>query len=481
MKISLINPPFLFPDKVEIVYSQSLGLRYLSSFLRTNGDHKIHFIDGLMLGFSNVKRYANGYIVGLNIEEIVARVPRDTELIGISVPFSQIAPLAHNLTAHVKTRFPDAMIVMGGVYPSTQPQLALTSKADLIVVGEGECALKEIADGKKHQEIEGVYSRNSLENESFPAAKRIENLDSIPFPDYSIPLMDQYFNISPRMRRGRTAALVTSRGCPFACEFCSIHPVNGRKYRYRSADNVLDEIKYLVERHAIKSLEIEDDNFTLRKDRTVDILEGIICLNERGVNLNWRTPNGVRIDTLDEEMVKLINKSNCTEIVLALEHGDPEMLQIMNKKLDLDKTLNVLELLVKHNIKKITLFVIVGYPGETQKRFLNSLDYLKRIRKLGRNISICVNIAQPYPGTKLLERCKTEGYTTDKNFDNFLIRRDIMSTGKAVFITTADFDCQEVLHRKKLLMKCFGVSWKTTVKRFTPVKIINLARKLLRR
>ncbi len=433
-----------------------------------------------MSGFSNIKNYANGYLVGLNMEEIVGRIPEDTDLIGISVPFSQIAPIAHDLIDQIKRRFPNTMVVMGGVYPSTQPRLALTSRADFIVVGEGESAMKEIVDEKNPRDIMGVYSCDSLEKEWFPPAKLVEDLDKLSFPDYSIPSMDRYFNLSPRREKGRIASLVTSRGCPFDCEFCSIHPIYGHKYRYRSAVNVLEEIKFLVDRYGIRTLEIEDDNFTLRKSRTVEILEGIIRLNEQGAHLNWRTPNGVKIDTLDHEIIKLIKKSNCSEIVLALEHGDPEMLQIMNKQLDLDKAFHVIEQLVKHQIPKLSFFVIVGYPGETQDRFIKGLSYLKKVRDLGGNTWICVNITQPYPGTKLLERCLREGYIKDQNFDNFLVRRNLMSTSHTVWIITPDFDAPEVIRRKNLLENCFDHTpkWRKGVRKFLPRQAIKLIRSI---
>jgi len=456
MIISLINPPFIFPTPREFIFSQCLGLRSLSSFLKMKGCHETYFIDALMLGFSNVKRYANGYIVGLEIDDIIANIPADTELIGISAPFSQLAPIVHNIIDRAKKRFSDIPIIMGGVYPSTQPNLALTSKADFIIVGEGESAIRDIADGRNPKEIEGVYSRDSINNEYFPAASKISDLDELPFPDYSIPLIDKYFTLSPRAATGRrTASLITSRGCPFSCEFCSIHPIYGKKYRYRSAINVLGEVEYLVKRHSIQSLEIEDDNFTLHKGRTIEILEGIIHLNEENAGLDWRTPNGIRIDTIDEEVIKLIKKSNCTEITLGLEHGDPKILSKMNKKLDLNKAFNIIKQLVQYGIPAITLFIIVGYPGETQKRFLNSLSYLRKIQKLGKNINLWVNIVQPYPGTKLLNRCRREGYITDKYFDNFLVRKDLMTTNYTVSIITPDFDEKEVLFRKKLLSALF--------------------------
>ena len=479
MKIALINPPFLFPVRDEMVLSQCIGLRSLSSVLKRGG-HEVVFVDALMLGFSNVRRYANGYVVGSTVEEIIKQLPSDVDLIGVSVPFSQLAPIAHEIVDRAKSRFSEALVVMGGVYPSTQPELAFTSKADLIVVGEGECALSELATGRKPMEVTGVYSPASGKTGSFLPARFIEDLDSLCFPDYSIPLMDRYFDISPRMVRGRTAALITSRGCPFDCEFCSVHPVCGRRWRARSAENVIDEIKYLVRHHSINSFEIEDDNFTMRRDRTVQILEGIIRLNENRGNLSWRTPNGVRVDALDEEVIRLMKRSNCMELVLALEHGDPELLGIMNKKLDLEKARQVIELCAKSGIPRVTLFVIVGYPGETPERFKNSLSYLKSIRKLGRNLNVCVNYAQPYPGTRLLARCRAEGYVDDPDIDNFLVRRDLMSTAHVVSITTPDFDGKEVRRRKDKIINIFlpRLIWGIRLERVLPKLAMNILKKL---
>lgn len=479
MKIALINPPFLFPVTDEFAFSQCIGLRTLSSVLKTEG-HEVYFVDALIHGFSNARRYANGYVVGLTSEEIITKLPSDVDLVGVSVPFSQLAPIAHEIVECVRSHFPHTLIIMGGVYPSTQPELALTSVADFIVVGEGECALNEIAKGRNPIEMSGVYSPDSSTKESFYPAQFIEDLDSLPFPDYSIPLIDQYFSLSPRMARGRTAALVTSRGCPFDCEFCSVHPVCGQKWRARSAEHVLEEIDFLVKYQSINSLEIEDDNFTLNRDRTAQILEGIIRLNENHASLSWRTPNGVRIDTLNEELIRLIKRSHCEELVLALENGDPEILRIMNKKLDLEKAREVIELCARYDIPKITVFVIVGYPGETRKRFKNSLRYLKSIRKIRRNLNVCVNFAQPYPGSRLLKRCRAEGYIKNSAVDNFLVRKDVMSTAHGVSITTPDFDEKEVRRRKDQIINIFlpRLIWGTRLERVLPKFAMNILKKL---
>jgi len=479
MKIVLINPPFLFPHRKFGGPSQCLGLRSLSAILKKQG-HNVSIVDAFSEGLKNIKPYANGFVVGLEYSQVLARVPSDTELIGVGVPFSQLAPIAHELIALLRERFPNTRIVMGGVYPSTQPRLALTSDADLIIIGEGELAIVAIAAGKDPASIVGVYTKKYLKGSPvFYQAEMVANLDDLPFPDCDFPGIEKYFS-SPRLcGQCNTASIVTSRGCPYACEFCSIHPVYGRKWRARSAKNVLEEIRFLYQRFGVKRIEFEDDNLTLDRDRAAEIFEGVRRLNEQGAGIHWNTPNGIRIDTLDEELIRLMKLSGCESIVLALEHGDPEMLRIMNKKLDLDVAYRTIAWCVRHDIPSIVVFVIVGYPGETRKCFEVGWRYLKRIQSLSASISIAPNIAQPYPGTKLLERCRANGYIKDGNIDNFLIRRDIMSTSGTVSITTLDFDAKEVLRRHYLLLTMMpGPHWKQILRRRIPQRLMNVVRKM---
>jgi len=481
MRIALLNPPFLFPVRRQVVLSHCLGLRYLSAFLKRN-QHEVVFVDALMQGFERITEYDSGFRVGLAVQDIVDRIPLPVDLIGLSVPFSQLAPIAHEIAAAIKERLPSTPLVMGGVYPSTQPQSALSSDADLIVVGEGELAIAALADGVDAEEAPGVYSRASRELASFPPARLVQDLDELPFPDYSVPMMDRYFELSPRMARGKTASIFTSRGCPFACEFCSVRPVYGRGWRGRSAQHVLEELDYLVRDHQVRGLEIEDDNFTLNRDRAMGILEGIIRLNEQGAGIHWGTPNGVRIDTLDEEVLRTIRRANCQELVLALEHGDPEMLRIMNKGLDLDGAFTVLEQAVRCGIPLITLFLIAGYPGETRAHFERGLRFLERVRRLGGNVELAVNFAQPYPGAELLARCQREGYLVEDNIADFLHRPGLMSTGHTVSITTPDFDVAEVMRRRGELIELFGTPpWKRALKKLLPDSAIRAIRRVRRR
>jgi radical SAM superfamily enzyme YgiQ (UPF0313 family) len=461
MKITLINPPFLYISDHKLGVSQCIGLRTISSFLKEKG-HQVQFIDALMLGYDNVKNYANGFIVGLEYDDIVNLIESDSDFIGISVPFSQVAPIAHDLIAMIKAKYPDTKVVMGGVYPSTQPKYALTSQADCIVVGDGEFALEQLMSGKPFEEVKGVYTSADKNRENFPSASWSKDLDSIPWPDDDIHLIEKYYEISPRARKGtRTAALVTSRGCPYKCTFCSVHPTAGYAFRCRSPRNIIDEIDFLNRKYGVTHLEIEDDNFTLNPKRTMEVLEGLVKLNEKGAGLSWRTPNGVRIDSLEDETMKIIKKSGCSQLTLALEHGDQEMVKkVMNKNLNVNVAMKVFKMAAKHDVN-VLIFVIAGFPQETLKRFNRGIKFLKKVKKLGPNFNCLVFIAQPYPGTELLKLCREKGYlrpppgVSYECFDNFVVRRDLMSTGSVVSIETPDFDKNEVLRRQKVIWDLF--------------------------
>lgn len=487
MNICLINPPFLFPVKGEFSLSQCIGLRSLSAVLKQR-NHQVQFLDALYLGFSNYRPYANGYIVGLDIPDIVARIDASVQFVGVSVPFSQLAPIAHDLISAIKVRLPGVTVIMGGVYPSTQPELAQTSDADFLILGEAENALVELVEGTPVQTIQGVYScRSASPVTRWVSAIAPQDLDRLPFPDVTIPEMGKYYSFSPRLSLERAAAIVTSRGCPFDCHFCSVHPVCGFQWRGRSAGHVLEEITMLVKQFGVQALEIEDDNFTMQPQRTLDIIRGIMALQEQGTPLSWRTPNGIRIDTLNEEILQAFKKANCQEIVLALEHGDQDVLKCMNKKLDLDVAFRVIEQCLKLGFPRIILFFIVGYPGETRQRFENAVAYLKRIRSLGGPVILHANLTQPYPGTKLLKYCREKGYVKDPNIDNFLIRRNLASTMHYFALETEDFDEQEVLRRKKILSELFDAtpSWvrdlKTRIRECLPPGTIRKIQRLKQR
>ncbi|MGR0480319.1 MAG: B12-binding domain-containing radical SAM protein [Candidatus Electronema sp. V4] len=281
----------------------------------------------------------------------------------------------------------------------------------------------------------------------------VNDLDSLPFPARDLIPFEKYVTRSQRNVHGgyRSASIISSRGCPYDCEFCSIHSVVARRWRKRSAENVLAEIELLVNKYNINLIEFEDDMLTLDRDRILKIMEGIINLNKKGKRIAWQAANGIRFDTLDEELILKFKEANVRHFNLALEHGDKDVLKLINKKLDLEKVREVVRLLDKHKITA-GVFVIYGYPGETKERFNNAVKFYKEIKQLYRSLKFAFFIAQPYPNTRLFQRCVQQGYLPADLFDHIDTFRQF-STSRQVWIKTEDFDENEILKRKRVLYR----------------------------
>jgi anaerobic magnesium-protoporphyrin IX monomethyl ester cyclase len=356
----------------------------------------------------------------------------------------------------VKAVFPRIPVVMGGVFPSTQPELAAESEADYIVLGEGEVPmvrlLDYIRDGGQGSLPDGVHANQNRFDSQKTRSYFHPQVDDFPFPARDLVPFKSYLGHSQRNQTGLpVASLITSRGCPFKCEFCSVHPIVGYDFRAHSASRVLEEIDHLVENYGIELFEIEDDNFTLNQRRTKEILEGIIERNRNGGNISWVCHNGLRIDTLKEENIKLIKASGCQGINLALEHGDPEMLnEIIHKKLKPERVMEVVRLCRKYDLPS-TVFIIYGYPGETRERFENGLEVCKLLKRANPDLDFAFFLAQPYPGTELFSRAVSEG----------LLPADLFSTAEKIarfdtstreWFNSVDFDHAELLRRKRKLI-----------------------------
>ena len=421
--------------------SHNLALGYLASYLLKEGHH-VNIIDALAEGKNQITtvhtRWGQFIRAGLAYEEILARIPKETDIIGITAPFTHHAAIVRELSSLLKDSLPGAKIIIGGVYPSTLPEKALSQGVDYIIKGEGEIPLARIAKGDPPSQIEGVWFRDKtghfVDN---GVAEMVKNLDEIPFPARHLLPMEKYHHMSSRGRVGeKSATVITSRGCPFNCTFCSVHAVYGWKWRARSPQNIIDELKWLKEKFGVQHIEFEDDNLSLDTSRAEKIFDGMI-----GLGLTWSCSNGIRIDRLNRSLLTKMKASGCRVLNLGIEHGDPEMLRIMNKMLDLKKVEEVMSICLELAIPTVGFWVIC-HPGETRERFERGLEFFKKLKDLGM-YGFGVHLAWPMPGTELFRMCEENGWLADSDIEECLIFPG------PFYIECPDFDAAEASNRLK--------------------------------
>ncbi len=401
-KVALINPPRL--DKKSNYTSAitiPLGICYLASYLKKNGVSVV-MVDALGSGINNIRKYDDKFdYVGLEISDII-EIISDCDIIGISANFSVQQQLLLDIVKNIRNKFPEKTLVAGGNEATINYKLYLDNGVDYVVLGEGEETMlnlvKAIGNGEKPLKVNGIafYHKGSLVvNEK----KYIENLDSLPFPARDMLSLDNYWKLKkshgPVTRK--FTSIITSRGCPYNCSFCSSSLFWSRMWRKRSIENVMKEIEHCVNDLGITEFEFEDDNLTLDKERAKELFRSIIG---RGLKISWTTPNGVRSDHVDEEMIELMKKSGCAHLTFAPESGSRRILKdVYNKSIDIDK--------IKHLVKKCgetgirtACFFVVGTPVETESDRKETKRYLIELARLGLDevgIFPCV----PYPGTEI--------------------------------------------------------------------------------
>jgi anaerobic magnesium-protoporphyrin IX monomethyl ester cyclase len=412
-RVLLIYPPVYDIRFVDTMVVPPMGIMYLAAFVRDQVD--VRLLDAVVEDPSHRVPAANDMeLVGLGYDEIIRRVQQfQPDLVGFSCIFSSQMQSIRQLAKRIKTEVdPDMVLVAGGTHPSFLPEQTLNSSdLDYIVLGEGELTFRGLIDahnrGTGLEGLDGIAYRDGGRVEVHPRTRWVENLDDLPFPARDLLPMEDYFRYNIPMlliwKKRRNTPIITSRGCPYRCTFCSSTAHWGHRFRPRSPDNVLAEIQHLRDTYNVQELKFQDDNLTLIKKRAQAIFQGMI---DRGLAMPWNTPNGVAIWTLDEELIRTMKQSGCYHLCLALESGDPEVLKnIINKPVDLDEAREVVRLCRKYKISPWAN-VIIGFPGETLAQVHNTLRFAREL-KLDNLLPFIFN---PLPGSQLWDVCIDQGY-----------------------------------------------------------------------
>lgn len=440
-KIFLILPPYTIPATMPKRVQPPLGIAYLGAYLEREG-YEVELCDSLIEGFDNSEVVYEDFIrYGLSDEGIREKLRRfKPDVIAISCLFTIQAKSAYKISKIAKELDPDMVTVMGGAHPSAMFEEVLNEgTVDVVVPGEGEVTfhklLLAIEKGEDLKNVPGLILKRDGQIVRTAPAEFVMNLDSLPFPARHLLPMEDYFEKDrphgTATRYKRSTPVMTSRGCPAKCSFCSIHTVWGREFRGRSGKNVVEELQHLVDRYQVKEIQIEDDNLTYSKPRAHEMLDAMIDAN---LGLSYTTPNGIAAWVLDRELLEKLKKAGFYRLTIAIESGNEKVLHdIVKKPLRLKKVQEVVTIAKELGFELDTFFV-VGFPGETKDQIQDTFNFANSLNVDNAKFFI----ATPYPGTELYQIAKDSGYL-NKDFDF----HNGLSFTKAQ-ISTPDFHADEL-------------------------------------
>ncbi len=423
MKILLIQPPVRDFYHTSI-RTQPMGLAYLAASLKMKG-YEVEILDCQTgkkksipvpseLSYlkdiypfddrSPFKLYTGYYHVGMEWEEIGQRIRNSkADAFGISSSFTPYHGEALKIAQIIKSWDGRKIVVMGGAHVSCDPEGVLRSPlVDFVILGEGEVRFPLLLEclGRGHlksiEQMDGIGYRRDGEIRINPIQDFIHDLDSLPHPARELLDPDRY-----RIGKKRSTMMITSRGCPHGCAYCSVRLLMGSFFRPRTPEAVLKEMKECQKEYDVEIFDIEDDNFTFDQERAKKLMSLVIENFKKGIKLS--AMNGVSFASLDEELLGLMKRAGFDTINLSFVSIDSSMKQKLRRPKPAVEFDKILEKAEQTGLNVIG-YAIMGMPGQTIEEMANTL-----IDLMGRRVLIGPSVYYPTPGTPLFEECEKKG------------------------------------------------------------------------
>lgn len=394
MRVVLVNPPHrtaaisVTPAIVEEErgYNPPLGILYIAAYTQAHTSHTVSVIDAV--------------VEELSWDELRIRIAEfQPNVVGITAMTLTLIDVMEAV-ATVKTACPEAKVVLGGPHAHLFPEETIgLPGVDFVVLGEGEVVfaelLERIDDEKALRQMRGIVFKSGDEIVNTGLGAAIDELDALPFPARRLVPYTKYSSL---LSAGEVVTtLFTSRGCPFKCRFCA-RPHLGKRFRARSANNVVDEIQQCVEM-GIGMFLAYDDTFTVCRQRVIDICDEVL---RRKLDIGFDIR--ARVDTIDEEMLKRLKAAGCQGIHYGVEAGTEKILKALNKGITLQKAKEVFQLTRKHDIPTMAYFMI-GNPSETREDIQATFRFMRQLDP----DYVHMTVLAPFPGTQVYAEALERG------------------------------------------------------------------------
>jgi len=418
-KILMIQLPHLYEGKERELFFP-LGLGYIVKSLQNSG-YNVEVFD----------IYAGKY----KQEEVIKRLNQIIPkygIVGISALSTQykyvkwVTKIIRNINKEIK-------IVIGGALATLSPEIVLRhTDADICVIGEGEITIVELMENLRGNlsNVKGIFYKDGKGIVKNSPREYIKDIDTIDFPAWEAFDIEKYINEMkiyhyPELR---TMNIITARGCPYSCNFCS-KTFSG--VRLRSVRNIIEEIKELKKRFNIQAIFFNDELVLINKKRGYEL-----CKELRKLDIKWVCQG--RVNTIDSELLNLMRKSGCVAVGFGIESGSQKILNAMNKQITVEQSVKAVKAAVKAGLFPI-IQVMFGYPGEDITTVKETLSFFKKIPFIP-STGFQFSPTTPLPGTPLWEYAKEKGIIDDE--EKFLMKLDVGYSAERILANFTKWDME---------------------------------------
>ncbi|MFH1800845.1 MAG: radical SAM protein [Candidatus Omnitrophota bacterium] len=409
MKIILIRAPSIIGASASTApICPPVGLAYLKAVINRFTDDCL-VIDpiGNLPQIRPMKDHKKCMLLGQSLEELIERVPSDSELILVSIMFSQDWPYAREFLKALRKKAPQAKILAGGEHVTALPEYSMkeSSEIDLCVLGEGELVLEELLSKYAFskslpQDLPGTCVRIAGEIKKNPRRELIKDINVLPWPDWNDFPLENYLagGHGFGVNLGRSMPILASRGCPYQCTFCSSHTMWTTAWRVRTPENVVEEMAYYIKKYKVTNFDFYDLTFVIKKDWIVQFCELLIA---KGWDTTWQLPSGTRSEVIDRQVAALLYRAGCRNLSYAPESGSEEVLKMIKKKINLSDMLSSMSACAGEGLS-VKANIVCGFPGETWQHLLQTYFFILKAGWTGMD-DLSINQFSPYPGSELFD------------------------------------------------------------------------------